>query len=63
MAGFLTGEKTMAKRIADVEDTFNMKMGSAFKLMSRRMLEDVVGNTTIEQITNQKEWEKFLLSD
>ncbi len=51
------------KQVKDIEDTFNVKFGNSFKLMTRRMLQDAVGDTTIVEITCQKDWEAFLLSD
>ena len=53
----------MERRIADVEDTFNIKMGGCFKAMARQMMSDVCGTTTIKEITSQEEWEKFLMED
>lgn len=49
--------------IKDVEDTFNLRMGKAFKLMARRMANMKPGETTLNEVTCQAAWEKFLMED
>lgn len=52
------------KRPAEIEDTFNLQFGNTFKTMARCMMKKCnVGDSTMMVITNQEDWEKFLLSD